>query len=102
MPTPKKLLSLRLDSDIVDWFKEPRPGLSDPDQRGLARLRRAGGEAASVSGEVLFGEVPGSKRHEATAWNRARGQISCSSEATRKVEAEAGREAAHGSRTESQ
>ena len=26
MPTPKKLLSLRLDSDIVDWFKLQGPG----------------------------------------------------------------------------
>ena len=26
MPTPKKLLSLRLDSDIVDWFKKQGPG----------------------------------------------------------------------------
>lgn len=26
MPTPKKLLSLRLDSDIIDWFKSKGPG----------------------------------------------------------------------------
>ncbi|TPV98409.1 MAG: hypothetical protein USCAAHI_02146 [Beijerinckiaceae bacterium] len=26
MPTPKKLLSLRLDSDVVDWFKKQGPG----------------------------------------------------------------------------
>jgi uncharacterized protein (DUF4415 family) len=26
MPIPKKLLSLRLDSDIVDWFKQQGPG----------------------------------------------------------------------------
>ena len=26
MPTPKKLLSLRLDSDVVDWFKSQGPG----------------------------------------------------------------------------
>ncbi len=26
MPVPKKLLSLRLDSDIVDWFKSKGPG----------------------------------------------------------------------------
>lgn len=26
MPVPKKLLSLRLDSDIVDWFKRQGPG----------------------------------------------------------------------------
>jgi uncharacterized protein (DUF4415 family) len=26
MPTPKKLLSLRLDSDVVDWFKQQGPG----------------------------------------------------------------------------
>ncbi len=26
MPTPKKLLSLRLDSDIIDWFKGQGPG----------------------------------------------------------------------------
>lgn len=26
MPTPKKLLSLRLDSDIVDWFRQQGPG----------------------------------------------------------------------------
>ena len=25
MPTPKKLLSLRLDSDVVDWFKSQGP-----------------------------------------------------------------------------
>lgn len=25
-PLPKKLLSLRLDADIVDWFKERGPG----------------------------------------------------------------------------
>jgi uncharacterized protein (DUF4415 family) len=26
MPIPKKLLSLRLDGDIVDWFKQQGPG----------------------------------------------------------------------------
>jgi uncharacterized protein (DUF4415 family) len=26
MPTPKKLLSLRLDRDVVDWFKQQGPG----------------------------------------------------------------------------
>jgi uncharacterized protein (DUF4415 family) len=26
MPSPKKLLSLRLDSDVVDWFKRQGPG----------------------------------------------------------------------------
>ncbi len=26
MPTPKKLLSLRLDTDIVEWFKQQGPG----------------------------------------------------------------------------
>jgi uncharacterized protein (DUF4415 family) len=26
MPAPKKLLSLRLDSDVVDWFKQQGPG----------------------------------------------------------------------------
>ncbi len=26
MPVPKKLLSLRLDAGIVDWFKEQGPG----------------------------------------------------------------------------
>jgi uncharacterized protein (DUF4415 family) len=26
MPTPKKLLSLRLDSDVVNWFKQQGPG----------------------------------------------------------------------------
>src|ERR1700682_6317842 len=26
MPTPKKLLSLRIDSDVVDWFKQQGPG----------------------------------------------------------------------------
>ncbi|WOJ89075.1 BrnA antitoxin family protein [Methylocapsa polymorpha] len=26
MPTPKKLLSLRLDNDVVDWFKQQGPG----------------------------------------------------------------------------
>lgn len=26
IPVPKKLLSLRLDSDIVDWFKSQGPG----------------------------------------------------------------------------
>jgi uncharacterized protein (DUF4415 family) len=26
MPTPKKLLSLRLDHDVVDWFKRQGPG----------------------------------------------------------------------------
>jgi uncharacterized protein (DUF4415 family) len=26
MPVPKKLMSLRLDSDIVDWFKSQGPG----------------------------------------------------------------------------
>jgi len=26
MPTPKRLLSLRLDSDIIDWFKGQGPG----------------------------------------------------------------------------
>ncbi|MBN9561273.1 MAG: BrnA antitoxin family protein [Alphaproteobacteria bacterium] len=26
MPTPKKLLSLRLDDDIIDWFKQQGPG----------------------------------------------------------------------------
>lgn len=26
MPTAKKLLSLRLDADIVDWFKQQGPG----------------------------------------------------------------------------
>jgi uncharacterized protein (DUF4415 family) len=26
MPTPKKLLSLRLDGDVVDWFKKQGPG----------------------------------------------------------------------------
>ena len=26
MPTPKKLLSLRLDNDVVDWFKSQGPG----------------------------------------------------------------------------
>jgi uncharacterized protein (DUF4415 family) len=26
MPAPKKLLSLRLDADVVDWFKRQGPG----------------------------------------------------------------------------
>jgi uncharacterized protein (DUF4415 family) len=26
MPTPKQALSLRLDADIVDWFKQQGPG----------------------------------------------------------------------------
>ena len=26
MPAPKKLLSLRIDADVVDWFKERGPG----------------------------------------------------------------------------
>jgi uncharacterized protein (DUF4415 family) len=26
MPVPKKLLSLRLDSEVVDWFKQQGPG----------------------------------------------------------------------------
>jgi uncharacterized protein (DUF4415 family) len=26
MPAPKKLLSLRLDEDVVDWFKRQGPG----------------------------------------------------------------------------
>ena len=26
MPVPKKLLSLRLDADILDWFKQQGPG----------------------------------------------------------------------------
>lgn len=26
MPAPKKLLSLRLDADVVDWFKQQGPG----------------------------------------------------------------------------
>ncbi len=26
MPSPKKLISLRLDSDVVDWFKEQGTG----------------------------------------------------------------------------
>lgn len=26
MPTPKKLLSLRLDPEVIDWFKEQGPG----------------------------------------------------------------------------
>jgi uncharacterized protein (DUF4415 family) len=25
-PTPKKLLSLRIDADVVDWFKQRGPG----------------------------------------------------------------------------
>jgi uncharacterized protein (DUF4415 family) len=26
MPTPKRLLSLRIDDDVVDWFKRQGPG----------------------------------------------------------------------------
>ncbi len=26
MPAPKKLLSLRLDADVIDWFKQQGPG----------------------------------------------------------------------------
>lgn len=26
MPVPKKLLSLRLDTDVVDWFRQQGPG----------------------------------------------------------------------------
>jgi uncharacterized protein (DUF4415 family) len=26
MPRPKKLLSLRLDDDVIDWFKQQGPG----------------------------------------------------------------------------
>lgn len=26
MPTPKKLLSLRLDTEVIDWFKQQGPG----------------------------------------------------------------------------
>lgn len=26
MPTPKKLVSLRIDNDVLDWFKQPGPG----------------------------------------------------------------------------
>ena len=26
MPTPKKLLSLRIDNDVLDWFKRQGPG----------------------------------------------------------------------------
>ena len=26
MPTPKRLLSLRIDDDVVEWFKQQGPG----------------------------------------------------------------------------
>jgi uncharacterized protein (DUF4415 family) len=26
VPTPKKLLSLRIDNEVIDWFKEQGPG----------------------------------------------------------------------------
>jgi uncharacterized protein (DUF4415 family) len=26
MPTPKKLLSLRIDTDVIDWFRHQGPG----------------------------------------------------------------------------
>ena len=26
MPVPKKLLSLRLDADVVEWFRQQGPG----------------------------------------------------------------------------
>lgn len=47
MPTPKKLLSLRLDSDVVDWSRS-KVRVTDKDQRGIARLCSADSETASL------------------------------------------------------
>jgi uncharacterized protein (DUF4415 family) len=46
MPTPKKLLSLRLDSDVVDWFKQQGPVIRRGSTRYCAPLfsRRRKGE----------------------------------------------------------
>jgi uncharacterized protein (DUF4415 family) len=52
MPTPKKLLSLRLDSDVVDWFKQQGPGYQtriNAVLRALFSRRRKGEPEAEIT-----------------------------------------------------
>ncbi|MCK7476019.1 MAG: hypothetical protein MZV49_26695 [Rhodopseudomonas palustris] len=41
MPVRKKAISIRVDEDVLDFFKLRRRRLSGPDQRGAALLRAA-------------------------------------------------------------
>lgn len=45
MPTPKKLVSVRLDADLLAWFKSLGKGLSDAHERRSAVVHGRGKEA---------------------------------------------------------
>ena len=38
MPQPKYAISLRVDSDVLDWFKSHGSGLSDTHERGFTGI----------------------------------------------------------------
>ncbi len=50
MPTPKKLLSLRLDAEVIDWFKQQGPGYQTRMNAVLrAFVDRSGNKAKATS-----------------------------------------------------
>jgi uncharacterized protein (DUF4415 family) len=46
---PKRRVTLRLDADLVGWFKAYGPRLPDPHQRRAPRLRRARAQVDTLS-----------------------------------------------------
>ena len=47
-PQPKQAISLRIDQDILEWFRDARTRLPDPHERRAARIRRCpAGQALS-------------------------------------------------------
>ena len=57
----KQQVTVRLDKDVLAFFKKRRSGLSDPHQRGTARLH--GGPAQDPGGVDGSGPLP--NRHKA-------------------------------------
>jgi len=55
IPRAKRGLYLRLDPDVVDWFKSHGPGVSDANQRGASSFRSltAGGAARGAGIQMI-------------------------------------------------
>ena len=56
-PQPKQAISLRIDQDILDWFRDGGPGGESPAQVG-ERADRVVGRVRAVAGDVLEANPP--------------------------------------------
>ena len=67
MPRPKQAISVRLDADVLDFFKGKRQGIPDANQHGAAQLHE--GKAGKVnSGKHLSPEREGHTTVPESAW----------------------------------